>query len=379
MKSKTKKVYRKLHKITGLTTGLVVLLVSLTGCLWVFKVEIESLYTDYKTVTPENKDVITASYVKQIGEKHLPGKHIHGVLYGQPDEAIELIFYEAEPKFYQSIYINPYSGEVLHIEDHLSGFFAFLMDGHVNLWLPEKIGSVIVSTSVLIFLFIIISGIIIWWPKNKKHRKQRLKFEWKESTAWKRKVYDLHSVIGFYISTLAFVLAFTGCIMGFNWFYFIVFKAVGGTKAPQFIIPANFNDHRQNKLCKIDELIPRLKLNNPEAVNFELHYPDTDTSSIYVEVGNSPELHVNADFRFFDQYSLEEIPTTSIYGRFKDADVPDLIIRSTYDVHIGAIGGIYGKVLAFIISLLSAGLPLTGFLIWWGKRQKKRSNRRPLL
>jgi uncharacterized iron-regulated membrane protein len=41
-----------------------------------------------------------------------------------------------------------------------------------------------------------------------------------------------------------------------------------------------------------------------------------------------------------------------------------------YDIHVGAIGGLTGKIIAFIASLVCASLPVTGFLIWWGKRRK---------
>lgn len=374
MKSKTKKVYRNIHKVLGLATGLVVFIVSITGCLWAFKTEIENLYSDYKIVTPQDTEMLTAMEVKEIGEKYFPENNIHGVLYGNNNEAIELIYYDAEPEFYQSLFINPYSGKVIHIENHLSGFFSFVRYGHIHLWLPPAIGSNVVSISVLIYLLMIISGIIIWWPKNKKHRRQRLKFQWKESTNSKRKNYDLHSIIGFYVSSLVFTLAFTGCIMAFNWFYFIVFKSTGGTKAPQFIVPENITQYRNtNLMISIDELIPKLKRENPEALNYELHYPTSDSSSVFVELGRNEDLNYNVDYRFFDQYTLEEINTLSIYGKYEDADFSDLVIRMNYDIHIGSIGGIYGKILAFIISLLSASLPVTGFFIWWGKYKKKRS------
>jgi len=42
-----------------------------------------------------------------------------------------------------------------------------------------------------------------------------------------------------------------------------------------------------------------------------------------------------------------------------------------YDIHVGAIAGLTGKVIAFIASLVCASLPVTGFLIWWGKKYKK--------
>jgi len=45
-----------------------------------------------------------------------------------------------------------------------------------------------------------------------------------------------------------------------------------------------------------------------------------------------------------------------------------------YDIHIGAIGGIFGKIIAFLISLGIASLPMTGILLWYGRTYKKSSS-----
>jgi len=39
---------------------------------------------------------------------------------------------------------------------------------------------------------------------------------------------------------------------------------------------------------------------------------------------------------------------------------------------VGSILGLPGKVLAFFASLIGATLPVTGFIIWWGKGKKKK-------
>jgi uncharacterized iron-regulated membrane protein len=41
-----------------------------------------------------------------------------------------------------------------------------------------------------------------------------------------------------------------------------------------------------------------------------------------------------------------------------------------YDIHTGAILGLPGKILMFFASLICATLPVTGFVIWWGRRKK---------
>ncbi len=371
-KKNTRKNILLIHRVLGLLTGVVIFIVSITGCLWVFKEEIESFYTDYKYVTPMDGELITASEVKKIAAKENPNREIHGVLYGKRGEAVEVIFYEADSEvYYQSLYINPYNGIPIKQVDHNAGFFGFVLKGHVRLWLPEAIGARIVSYSVLIFLFIIISGIVLWWPKKKKNWKQRLKFDWNNKTRWKRKNFDLHTVVGFYVSTLALVLVFTGCVMAFNWFYFIAYKATGGDKDPRFVIPNSETVQQGNVTNDYDQLIPMLYKKYDKAVGFELHYPTNDSTSIYIEVGNSDGLHYDADYLFFDQNTLKEIETNSIYGKYEKAKFADKLIRMNYDIHIGSIGGITGKIIAFLVSLLCASLPVSGILLWYGRKYKK--------
>lgn len=48
-----------------------------------------------------------------------------------------------------------------------------------------------------------------------------------------------------------------------------------------------------------------------------------------------------------------------------------------YDLHVGAIAGLTGKIIAFIAGLGCASLPVTGFLVWYLKRRKPRKPRKP--
>ncbi|SDF55758.1 PepSY-associated TM helix domain-containing protein [Cellulophaga baltica] len=368
-----KKFIFQLHKYLGLTTGLVVFIVSITGCCWAFRDEIESLYDDYKKVTPQDQSMLTPTKAKELAKEIFPNNTVHGTLFKKEDDAIEVIFYDAEPEFYQSVFLNPYSGEVIHVDNHLSGFFAFILKGHMRLWLPKTIGEQVVGVFILIFIVIIISGFIIWLPKKRKNLKQRLKFDWKKTTRWKRKNFDLHTVVGFYICSLALILAFTGSMMSYNWLKYVVYKSTGGEKEARFIIPENQSEiGERDSEIPMDYLITKLIKENPNAESFELHYPKTADESIYVEVSNSKGIYYDSDFRFFDQNTLEEIETPSIYGKYENAKVADKIQRMNYDIHIGAIGGIAGKIIAFLVSLLTASLPVTGVLLWYGRNYKKK-------
>lgn len=366
-----KQTINKIHLWLGLTSGLLVFIIAITGCCWVFKEEIKSLTEENLVIEQQNKAIITPTEAKDFALKIYPDKELHGVLYDDPTNPIEVIFYQPEPLFYSSVFLNPFTGEVLKKEDHLSGFFAFILDGHLNLWLPENIGNQVVRWTCVVFVFMLISGIILWWPRNKNNQKQRFSFKWKSTTRWRRKNYDLHAIFGFYSSLLAFIIVLTGLVMAFPSVKDVLYFGLGGDKEVTFLVPNSSPKNHALAHHPIDDLLPQLKLKYPKAKDFEIHYPHTDTSAIYVEVSYTDGVFYNSDFLYFDQNTLLEIPSSTFYGKYNEATIPDKLLRMNYDVHIGAILGLPGKILVFLISLTVASLPITGFLIWYGRRKKK--------
>jgi len=55
-------------------------------------------------------------------------------------------------------------------------------------------------------------------------------------------------------------------------------------------------------------------------------------------------------------------------------DAGEKFAAMSYDLHVGNVLGMPGKVLTFFISLISASLPITGFLIWWGRKTRALRN-----
>lgn len=380
MKSNYRKPILLIHKILGLITGLIVLIEAITGCLWVFKDEIESLYEPQFIIEGTDKSVIPLSKARAVGQSIFPKQSIHGILFHQHSEPIEIIFYDPEPEFYQSVFLHPHTAEVLQVKDHFSGFFAFVLEGHVRLWMPASFGEQVVGTGILMFIFIIISGLLLWIPKKRKLLKQRLKFQWKPNINWRRKNFDLHTVVGFYISVFALLFALSGSIMAYSWFKHSVYKLAGGDKSIEFIIPKSasvqLSDQNTVSENKIDNLMPKLRNQFPHATAYEVHLPQNDEQSIYVEIFNTEGVYYNSDYRFYDQNTLQQLYTGSVYGAYEEAGFSEKIVRMNYDIHVGAIGGFAGKLIAFFASLIVASLPITGFLLWYGKAYKKKQSKR---
>ena len=173
-----KKTIVKIHLWLGLTSGLLVFVIAITGCFYAFKVEIENLTELYRFVEEQNKTFLLPSQLEEIALKELPGKKIHSVQYEGKKKSAQIIFYNDDPKYYFGVYINQYNGEVLNVKDLDGGFFSFILEGHFYLWLPHKIGQVVVASATFIFVVMLITGIILWWPKNRAVRKQRFTIKW---------------------------------------------------------------------------------------------------------------------------------------------------------------------------------------------------------
>lgn len=370
-----KKAVRKIHLWLGLATGIIVFIISITGCLYAFQMEISDIVEDYRFVEVQDKPFILPSELKAIGQNVLPNKHIHAIQFKGKNETAEVIFYNLEPFYYDICHINPYTGEVIRTVDEFSGFFRFILDGHFYLWLPHELGQTVIATSTLIFILIIISGFILWFPKNKSAAKQRFWFRWKKGTKWKRKNYDLHNITGFYVLSIALIFAVTGLVWGFPWFAYGYYTVIGGEKSliyeePKSEVEVNL-DSTANPL---DKVWLRMQEEYPSAQSIEVHPQEDKNSPIAANANLGEGTYWKTEYRYFDAYSLEEIEVNNIYGKLKNASISDKLMRMNYDIHTGAIIGLPGKIFAFLISLLVASLPITGFIVWLGRKNKKKKS-----
>jgi uncharacterized iron-regulated membrane protein len=369
-----KQIILKIHLWLGLASGLVVFIVAVTGCLYAFQYEIQEITQPYRRVIPQSKPLLTPTQLKAIAEKQLPGKAIHSVEYQQKDRAAITVFYHYEPTYYYFVYLNPYTGEVLKVKNEDKDFFRIVLMGHYYLWLPPIIGQPIVASSTLIFLILMITGIILWFPKkNVNAIRQRFTIKW--DARWRRKNFDLHAVVGFYITWIVIFLTITGLVWGFQWFAKGLYTLAGGEKSLLYEEPLSDTTQTLKTLDMpaTDKIWHKIKSENQNAQKIEVHFPETSKSSLLVVTNADSKTYWQSDYQYFDQYTLKEIPVKNIYSRFKDARAADKLIRLNYDIHVGAIGGLPGKLLAFFASLITASLPVTGVLLWWGRRNKDSS------
>ncbi|GGH60119.1 putative iron-regulated membrane protein [Filimonas zeae] len=375
-----KYLVNQIHLWLGLVSGTIVFIVAVTGCLFAFQKEISELLHKNKLFV----DVPAAAKTMPLSALLPKAQHALGdsmvisniTTYKQPDRSWEFMVYEAgDPealtimggiKHYCSVHINPYTGVVTGKTDYKTDFFVIVKNLHWSLLLNTPYGQPIVGWATFIFVVLLITGLVLWWPKkwNRHIRKQRFSIKW--DAKWRRLNYDLHSVLGVYGMLITLVLALTGMVWAFEWFNKAVYTVAAGTsKHPE---QKAFTSVKGTVLQTnpLDIAFSHAQQARPEADRIGVSPAYGEEGLIYMYCYRGKEVYYDYDALQYDQYSGKLLHTENRSSRNRG----EVLTGMNYDIHVGAIAGLPGKILAFMASLIAASLPVTGVLLWWGKRHK---------
>ncbi len=382
-KKKPKYWIGKIHLWLGLTSGLIVLLLSVTGCIYVFSQEITEWQRHDAIYVPEVKgqrlaaSVVWHKTLKAVGDS-IAFEDMH--IYKDPAKAYEFHCYKAAKEnssiwyfdsvdYYYQIYVDPYTGNILAIYDQEKDFFNIVKMLHWSLLLKTEIGQPVVGWSTFIFVIMLITGLILWWPKNKAARRQRLWFKWKDSTKWRRKNYDLHNILGFYISSIAIIVAFTGMVWAFTWFQAVVYVAGSQSTTPPEVVKKESLITNGNKSKAFDTAAATTWKKYPDADAISIGMPEEKDSTGVIQAYIQP---YKGKYFVYHQLQFDQYTGKLLHMRdHSQKNFGEKLITANYDIHVGAILGIPGKIIAFTVSFTCAMLPITGFMIWRGRNKKE--------
>ncbi len=400
-----KKIFRKIHLWLSIPFGLIITLICFSGAMLVFEDEVNELSC---------RDLC---YVETVKEEPVSiGKLLEKVASALPDSiSVTGVSISSDPeRAYQvslskprraSLYVDQYTGEIKGKKER-SGFFMFMFRMHR--WLLDSmnpgnegifLGKMIVGVSTLLFVVVLVSGIVIWWPRTRRALKNSLKIS--ATKGWKRFWYDLHVAGGMYALIFLLAMALTGLTWSFPW-YRTAFYKVFGVEVQQRASHGNEQKHNEHKgntglanqekkgggngrrsadkrkgsesnhsdrysaaspFACWQEVYDKLRHQNPEYKQISV---SSGTASVsFDRFGNQ---------RASDRYSFNtdtgEFTETSLY---QHQDKSGKIRGWIYSVHVGNWGGMFTRILAFIAALIGAALPLTGYYLWIRKfiRQSK--------
>jgi uncharacterized iron-regulated membrane protein len=264
-------------------------------------------------------------------------------------------------------FMNPYTGELISLASQKNSFFYTVLS--IHRWLmANETGKLITGISTLIFLFILLTGIILWWPKNRKILQQRLKLKFNGS--WKRINHDLHIVMGFYTAIFLFAFAFTALAWSFEWFNKGIYTITGTEdKRPE---PPQSNFIANAKPISLDKIYATAKAEMPNAAFYSISKAKDTAGSATVTIMPKNSIHERASNQLYiDQYSGEKI-AQQLYS---DRNLGQRVRATFYPIHVGSIGGLLGRIIALISCIAGFTFPITGVILWINRLKKKNKKK----
>ena len=373
---KLRNIIHQIHLWLGLLSGAIVVVLAITGCILAFEQEIKlSLHAD-RYYVPEVRDKkLPMSSLKEIADGAFPfeGKARRAEISGDPQRTYvfrsmkinaDAWTYWGYYEYYTRVYVDPYSGKVIYVEDAKKDFFELVLNLHRRLWLGEKIGRPITGYATLVLLVVLVSGLFIWVPRKLNKKSAKWMFLVKKTRNIKRLNYDFHKVAGFYATIPLLLICYSAMIWGFKGWDATVQRLLNGKEEQQktdSVIPLEIRPIEEVTDRIWSRLAKTLKRENKVYFNF----PRTEKGSFNVEVIRADKLYQSDKYNF-DQYSGVQ---TAVLRYEDDSIGRGTRLRSmNYDLHTGSVWGTIGRYLYFFVGLICVILPISGFIIWWNKK-----------
>ena len=369
-KNKWSKLNHWLHLWLGLSSGIIVFIVSLTGVLFVFCDNIidglayDSLYVPEVKELRLSPEELIANYKKQNPDR-TPS---YFITYRDPERTVKMGSY-SEERDLQFSWIDPYTGKIL-TSGKAYDIFYIIAHVHSGEMPFGYTGNLIVEISVWIFLIELITGLILWWPKkwNKSTRKQS--FTIKTKASFKRLNYDLHNVPGFYNLLPALLITITGLIVVNKPLNKTTHQLLDGKpKAYKEVQKFSPEYDETKEFSALNPIITKFFTENEFAEQVKLGIPSKDSLTTFTAV-------VARDIGL----KGVENGKTYLVNRYngKEIEIPVQVMNGlgidemNMNLHIGFWAGWFGKTLTLFVGLICMFLPVTGFIIWYGRNNKSK-------
>jgi len=286
------------------------------------------------------------------------------------ESAVKGWTFDSRSEYEYKIYVDQYTGKVIGLIDTRYDWINCMYIIHICLYLNYDFGHYVVGGATLIIFVMALTGIVLWWPKNKPAFKQRIWFRWKKTTKWRRKNYDLHNIGGIYTWIFILFFAATGLVWTFDWWTNGIYRLLGDDSAKLFAETPKPRQGVSKRAGLYEYILQDGAERVPAWQNLQLSFEEQETDTAQI-VYNIVRYNSGSGWDEWDEYAYNS-KSGEMYHALTQSQkkLGEKWRTSNYSIHTGSIYGLPTKILATLISLFCAFLPVSGFLIWWGRKKK---------
>ena len=243
---------------------------------------------------------------------------------------------------------------ILRAEPWGGYLMSWLYELHMAL-LAGEIGSQIVGWSGFAMLALLVSGIVVWWPRG----------SWRKALAFKRnavpirRLRDLHKLSGVWSMALLFILVGTGALLALPTVKTQLLSAAITTPDK---LPDPQSTASRGQQIAVSKALAAAHHAVPGARLAFIDVPGVGSKPfrMRVQLPGDPHSRFPSSFIFVDQYSGAVLAVHDV-RRGNAATTTAKWIRVLHD---GSVAGLSTRILAVILGLVPLGLFMTGLLHW---------------
>ena len=217
-----------LHLACGAVAGAVILIMSVTGVLLTYQRQITA-WADTRAydVVPAQVRVPVDTLIMRAAQS-------------RPDlspSAVAIRSDATEPASLtvgagRQLFVNPYTGEVLGEGNGqtVRAFFRHVVEWHRYLGTSgtrRPFGRAVTGAANLAFLFIVFSGLVLWWPRAWTRQSIRNVTWFKGGLHGRPRDFNWHNTIGFWSAIPLAIIVAGGVVISYPWASALVYRAYG--------------------------------------------------------------------------------------------------------------------------------------------------------
>lgn len=217
------------HLITGLFVGIVVLIMSVTGVLLTYQRQITA-WADVRRLdggppAPGAEKLPVDVLLARVMEAEA-GQPASIKWHDDPNRPVEVAYGRG-----RTLYVNGYTGEVLGSGNAaVRAFFQKVVSWHR--WLGAEgehraLGRAITGACNLGFLFLVLSGLYLWIPRNRTRKALRNVMVFRRGLSGKARDFNWHNVIGLWSAVPLAIVVASGVVISYPWASNLVYRLAG--------------------------------------------------------------------------------------------------------------------------------------------------------
>jgi sulfite reductase (NADPH) flavoprotein alpha-component len=378
------KLLHTLHLYLGLGAALVLMVVATTGAILSYEKQLlRIIHAKSYTVAPQGQKLSNEALISHFLEKNGEVKINAMTLSTDVNAATIINIASQESRKGENIFLNPYTGEILpKVTSHK--FFMFVENLHRRLLLGE-VGKQVVGASVLILIFLLLSGVYMYMPKIKRGFINALTIN--TQAKGRSFLYTLHGSVGLWVLPIYLSITLTGLYWSYHWYNDLLHSLTGVESHKHAPMPkegmkkGEAKEQRAKMMQKM--AMPKAPLNQPQniATAFDLFHANVTKrySEVMLRTPRSGDVYM---FFYLGKESTHpyaknkaeiNIQTQELLKdeHYEDKKMSEKLMASIFALHSGEFFGWFGQLLFFLSSLMMPLFGITGFMLYLKKRRTK--------